>query len=195
MATAPNPVQGPWQRAAKPSLSVDDPDARATERTRLFKSYIFHDSAKTLGAPFVMFYNAHSQRDSERIFAAVSDDMRTWRRYGASHLLANEPPAGSNRTVISGDPQIVRIGKLWVMFYFGAFWKPGAFDTFAASHDLIYWTKWDGADLISASEPWDSQYAHKPWVLKHKGVVYHYYCAVDKAGNRQIALATSRRMR
>jgi hypothetical protein len=77
------------------------------------------------------------------------------------------------------------------MFYFGAFWKPGAFDTFAASRDLIHWTKWDGPDLISASETWDQQFAHKPWLLKHRGVVYHFYCAVDKAGNREIALATS----
>ena len=92
---------------------------------------------------------------------------------------------------MSGDPQIVRINGLWVMFYFGAFWKPGAFDTFAASRDLVHWTKWDGADLISPSEPWDAQFAHKPWLLRYRGVVYHFYCAVDKAGNRQIALATS----
>jgi hypothetical protein len=35
---------------------------------------------------------------------------------------------------------------------------------------------------------------HKPWVLKHNGVVYHYYCAVGKAG-RVIGLATSRDLR
>jgi predicted GH43/DUF377 family glycosyl hydrolase len=117
--------------------------------------------------------------------------MLTWRRYGAAHVLANEPPAGSPRTVISGDPQITRIHGLWVMFYFGAFWKPGAFDTFAASRDLVNWTKWEGPDLISPSEPWDARYAHKPWILKYRGVVYHFYCAVDNQGNRQIALATS----
>ena len=76
-------------------------------------------------------------------------------------------------------------------FCFGAFWKPGAFDTFACSYDLVHWTKWDGLDLISPSEPWDHRYAHKPWVLKHNGIVYHSYCAVGDQG-RVIALATSK---
>ena len=189
-----DPLNGAWSRAEKPVLTPSDPDARPTERTRLYKSFVFRDRSRTLGAPFVMFYNAHSAGDSERIFTAVSDDMRTWRRYGSTHVLGNEPPP-SVRTVISGDPQIVRMRGLWVMFYFGAFWKPGAFDTFAVSRDLTHWTKWDGPDLIAASEPWDAQYAHKPWLLKDDGVVYHFYCAVDKAGHRSIALATSRDLR
>ena len=95
---------------------------------------------------------------------------------------------------ISGDPQIVRMGDIWVMHYFGAFWKPKAFDTFAASRDLVHWTRWDGPHLIEPSEPWDAEYAHKPWLLKHKGVVYHFYCAVGNQG-RAIALATSRPMK
>ncbi len=191
LATAADPIHGPWRRAAKPSLSVDDPDVRSTERTRLYKSFVFRDKTRTLGAPFVMFYNAHSVGDSERIFAAVSDDMRSWRRYGDTYVLSNQPPPGQPGTVISGDPQIVRMNGLWVMFYFGAFWKPGAFDTFAASRDLMHWTKWEGEDLISSSEPWDAKFAHKPWLLEYDGVVYHFYCAVDEDGNRQIALATS----
>ena len=87
-----------------------------------------------------------------------------------------------------------RVGDLWVMFYFGAGWKPKAFDTFAVSRDLVNWTKWDGPHLVEPSEPWDETYAHKPWVLKHDGVVYHYYCAVGKEG-RVIALATSKDLR
>jgi len=91
-------------------------------------------------------------------------------------------------------PNVFRLGELWVMFYFGAGWKPRAFDTFAASYDLVHWTKWEGTDLISPSEPWDETYAHKPWMLKHDGVVYHFYCAVGTEG-RAIALATSRNLR
>ena len=76
------------------------------------------------------------------------------------------------------------------MFYFGAGWQPKAFDTFACSYDLAHWTKWSGPHLIEPSEPFDHTYAHKPWVLKYKGVVYHFYCAVGDQG-RVIALATS----
>jgi hypothetical protein len=53
------------------------------------------------------------------------------------------------------------------------------------------WTKWTGPDLIAPSEPWDQQYAHKPWVVRANGIVYHFYCAVGNEG-RVIALATSK---
>ena len=79
------------------------------------------------------------------------------------------------------------------MFYFGAFWKPKAFDTFAVSKDLVHWTKWTGTDLIAPSEPWDATYAHKPWCVKVDGVVYHFYCAVGNRG-RAIALAMSKKL-
>jgi hypothetical protein len=76
------------------------------------------------------------------------------------------------------------------MFYFGAFWKSGAFERFACSYDLVNWIDWQGEDLISPSEDYDSEYAHKPWVIKWNGVVYHFYNAVGNEG-RVIALATS----
>ena len=80
---------------------------------------------------------------------------------------------------------------MYVLFYFGAFWKPGAFERFACSYDLVNWTEWKGADLVAPSEPYDEQYAHKPWVIKYKGIVYHFYTAVGKEG-RVLALATSK---
>ena len=46
-------------------------------------------------------------------------------------------------------------------------------------------------DLIAPSEPYDETYAHKPWLVKHDGIVYHFYCAVGDQG-RVIALATSK---
>lgn len=179
-----------WNRLPEnPVLHRDQPDARPFEKVTLYKSTVIRDERKTLGAQFVMFYNGKTLENGnsvERIGMAVSDDMIYWKRYGAGPVIDN----GSG---ISGDPQVVRIGKVWVMFYFGAFWRPKAFDTFACSTDLVHWTKWTGPDLISPSEPWDAEYAHKPWVLKYKGVVYHYYCAVGDHG-RVIALATSKDM-
>jgi predicted GH43/DUF377 family glycosyl hydrolase len=83
---------------------------------------------------------------------------------------------------------------LWVMFYFGTIWKPKTFDTFACSTDLAHWTLWTGPNLVEPSEPWDQGCAHKPWVLKYGGVVYHFYCAEGNQG-RVIALATSKNLR
>jgi len=191
LATSDDPVAvRPWQRFAEnPVLSPDQPDARDFEHTTLYHSFIARDEAETLGFPFVMFYNAKAPpAGHEAIGIAVSRDMRNWQRYGHGPVVVN---VGPSPWAISGNPQIVKMGDVWVMFYFGAFWKPNAFDTFAASYDLIYWSKWDEPHLIEPSEPWDATFAHKPWVIKHDGVVYHYYCAVGDRG-RVIALATSR---
>jgi alpha-L-fucosidase 2 len=182
----------PWNRLAQnPVLAPGQADARPFERATLFKSHVLWDRNQTLGYPFVMYYNAKQPGPwVERIGMAVSRDMEHWKRFGAGAVV-------DNGRGISGDPQIVRMGDLWVMFYFGAGWqKPGprAFDTFACSRDLEHWTPWRGPNLISPSEPWDATYAHKPWVLKHDGVVYHFYCAVGSEG-RAIAVATSRDLR
>jgi predicted GH43/DUF377 family glycosyl hydrolase len=183
-----------WEKLPRPVLRPDDRDARPFETDTLFKSFVLRDPAARLGAPFVMYYNARPPRGDETIGMAVSQDMRTWRRYGDSPVIVNPRPPEVKHGVISGDPQVVQMDDLWVMFYFGAFWKPKAFDTFAASRDLVHWTRWEGPHLIEPSEPWDAEYAHKPWLLKHDGVVYHFYCAVGNQG-RAIALAASRPMK
>lgn len=176
----------PWTRLEEnPVLAPDDPDARPFERATLYKSQVIWDRDESLGFPFVMFYNAKQVGPgTERIGMAVSRDMRSWVRFGPG-------PVIDHGRGIAGDPQIVRLGDLWVMFYFGHRWKPKAFDTFACSYDLVHWTTWDGPLLIEPSEPWDETFAHKPWVLKHDGIVYHFYCAVGDRG-RAIALATSK---
>lgn len=194
LASTDDPAQAKsWQKIPAPVLRHDDPDARPFESDVLYKSFIFRDPKQSLGAPFVMFYNARPPKGNETIGMALSQDMKTWKRYGDGPVVAHDRPPGLKHGVITGDPQIVRLKDLWVMFYFGAFWKPGAFDTFAASRDLIHWTSWAGEDLIKPSEPWDTPFAHKPWVVKHEGVVYHFYCSVGgKEQHRAIALATSK---
>lgn len=184
--TPDQPIE--WTRVEhNPVLSPSDKDARDFEKRTLYKSQIIHDKSETLGHPFVMFYNGKQEGKvgTERIGMAVSQDMVHWSRFGSGPVIDN------GAVGISGDPQIVRIGELWVIFYFGHRWKPKAFDTFAVSRDLVNWTKWTGEHLIEPSEPWDATFAHKPWVFKHDGVVYHYYCAVGNEG-RCIALATSK---
>ncbi len=178
-----------WHRLPhNPVLTPDQPQARPFERATLYKSHIIWDRDESLGYPFVMFYNAREKDEwIERIGMAVSHDMITWHRFGNDAVIDN----GSG---ISGDPQITKIDNVWVMFYFGYQWKPKAFDTFAISEDLVHWTKWQGQHLIEPSEPWDETFAHKPFVIKDNGIVYHYYCAVGNQG-RAIALATSKKLK
>ena len=177
-----------WHRLSEnPVLTPKQPDARPFETKTLYKSQIIHDGSESLGWPFVMFYNAKYKNGFEQIGMAVSHDMVNWSRYGTNSVVVN---GEAKKNGISGDPQIVKIGDVWVMFYFGAGWQPRAFDTFACSYDLVHWTKWAGPNLVEPSEPYDQNYAHKPWVLQHNGMVYHFYCAVGAEG-RVIALATS----
>lgn len=176
---AQNPVLGPFQS-----------DVREFEAKTLYKSQIIHDKSKSLGWPFVMFYNGKYKNGYEQIGMAVSKDMVNWQRYGTNSVIVN---GEQRKNGITGDPQIVKIGDVWVMFYFGAGWQPAAaaFDTFACSYDLVHWTQWRGKNLVEPSKGYDKTYAHKPWVVKWNGVVYHFYCAVGNEG-RVIAVATSK---
>jgi len=182
-----------WNRLDEPVLRPTDADAGYRENTTLYKSFVVRDPAKTTGSEFVMFYNASGDSVTtkgwtERIGLATSDDMVHWKRY------ADNPVLGHHRG-ITGDAYLQQIGKIWVMFYYGAFWPEGrndAFDRFACSYDLLHWTDWTGDDLIKPSEPYDHRFAHKPCVVKWNGVVYHFYTAVNTDDQRGIALATSR---
>ncbi|MCP9768329.1 glycosylase [Lacihabitans sp. LS3-19] len=174
-----------WNTNLSPLLSPEDKGVRWFENKTIYKSTVIRDEKRHTGHPFVMYYNAKGDTANyESIGMAVSDDLLKWSRYG-------ENPVITKHKGICGDAQITKFGELYVMFYFGAFWKPGAFERFACSYDLINWTDWNGPDLVSPSEDFDEKYAHKPWVIKWKGVVYHFYNAVGRNG-RVIALATSK---
>jgi predicted GH43/DUF377 family glycosyl hydrolase len=183
-----------WERLSSPVLSASDSNVRWWENRKLFKSSIIWDKEKKTGYPFVMYYNANGDTSNntpewrwfERIGMAVSNDMIHWERY---HI----DPVVHHKIGITGDGVLQKVGDVWVMFYFGAFWerRKDAFNRFACSYDLVHWTDWNGDDLIKSSEPYDAKYAHKSYVVKWKGVVYHFYCAVDDKDNRGIAVATS----
>lgn len=182
-----------WERLDKPIFMATDSDARWWENNTIYKTWVLPDEHKTTGYPFVMFYNARGDSlklhcGAERIGMCVSTDMVHWIRFG-------EEPIINHHKGISGDAVVQKIGDVWVMFYFGAFWPDrkdaDAFNRFACSYDLVHWTEWEGEDLIAPSEPYDNWFAHKSCVIKHDGIVYHFYCAVNKNEDRGIAVATS----
>ncbi len=178
-----------YKKHSAPILSGSDPDARSGETLTIYKADIFYDSQKTLGYPYVNAYNAKDLTNRESIFLAVSDDGIHWKRYGEKAIIPVTECADS--VWINGDPQIIRIDDYYVMLYFIFDRVVGAYNTFAVSEDLIHWTKWEGEPLIKSEYDWESVYAHKQWVIKENGIVYHYYCAVNQT-ERFIALATSK---
>ena len=136
--------------------------------------------------------NAKPTDNKERIYLAVSDDGENWKRY-LDNPIIDETKTIDN-LLISGDPQVVKIDGYYVMFFFRAIRDGGAYNTFAVSKNLTDWTIWDGEPLIKSEFDWENVYAHKSYVVKHNGVVYHYYCAVNDKKERFIALATSEKI-
>ena len=206
-----------WDTQEKPLMSYDDKDAQWWEQLTQYKSTIYRGNSEKGKVnnllppefrkyPFVMFYNAGGKDEThpkgERIGIALSKDMKHWKRYKGNPVFAHDSDG-----TITGDAQIVRItnlspltsdlSPLYIMFYFSAF-NPSreysAYNTFAVSRDLIHWQDWDGPDLITPSKPYDELFAHKSYVVKHDGIVYHFYCAVNNAQQRGIAVATSRHL-
>ncbi len=184
-----------WNTLGHPILSPTDSDRGWWEDVTQYKSTVLWDKSKKLGYPFVMYYNAGgidpiNKVKAERIGIALSNDMIHWVRY-------EHNPIFTHAEGITGDPVIQKIGKVYAMFYYSAFRKSRpykAFNTFACSYDLVHWTDWTGPDLIIPSEPYDNLFAHKSYVVNWKGVVYHFYCAVDVHNQRGIAVATSKNM-
>lgn len=192
----------PWETSPSPVLSISDKSAQWWEKLTHYKSTVYWDKNKTLGKPFVMFYNAGginpaNQLKAERIGIALSSNMTSWRRLPlrtAKRKTGNPVFFHEAPGIITGDAQIVKFPHYYVMFYFSAYnpeRKYNAYNTFAVSRDLVNWQDWEGADLVYPSKPYDDMFAHKSYVLKHQGVVYHFYCAVNHVGQRGIAVATS----
>ena len=179
-----------YKKLDAPILSASDPDARPGETLTIYKADIFYDSRRTLGYDYVNAYNAKDDTQRESIFLAVSDDCIHWKRYGDRAIIPVTECKDSVK--INGDPQIIMVDGYYVMLYFifDTAMK-SAYNTFAVSEDLIHWTKWDGEPLVKPEYVWENVYAHKQWVIKENGIVYHYYCAVNDADERFIALATS----
>lgn len=187
-STDPTDPDG-FERFPDPILRPEDADGRPYETKTLYKSFMFRDDAMVTGYPYVNIYNAKDEDARERIFLAVSNDGEHFERYGdraVFDIITDDPDA-----LISGDPQIVKMGDVYVMIYFHLRRGKGAYNTFAASYDLVNWTDWEGEPLVSPTEEWEDRHAHKPWFLRYGGVNYHFYCAVNSKKERFIALAHS----
>ena len=181
-----------WDTQPTPLMSYNDKEAQWWEQLTQYKSTIYwikdkqHRIKDAEKYPFVMFYNAGGKDAThpkgERIGIALSKDMKRWRRYSGNPVFAHDSDG-----TITGDAQIVKMNDLWVMFYFSAFnptRKYNAYNTFAVSRDLINWQDWTGEDLIVPSKSYDEMFAHKSYMVKHDGIVYHFYCAVNNDQQR-----------
>lgn len=174
-----------WE-VGEPCLRPED--GAAWERAGLYKACLLET-----GGLYYIFYNAKNQPDNwhEQTGFATSRDLKQWVRFAGNPVLRNGPP-GSLDERFASDPCVLRYRDGWAMFYFGLDDKGVARDLLALSGDLREARKCSGPLIdVGPQGSVDSTYAHKPSVVFHNGVLYHFYCAVSKEFGRGISLATS----
>jgi predicted GH43/DUF377 family glycosyl hydrolase len=137
---------------------------------------------------FYLFYNAKTENLPpeqgggwhEQTGIATSTDLKTWTRYAGNPILRNGPK-GSWDDRFASDPTVVRYSGGWAIFYYGLSTNKGkARDLLAIGTDPFHPVKTDSI-LVDAGAPGsiDDDFAHKPSVITHDGVLYHFYCAVS----------------
>ena len=151
-------------------------DGENWEHGGLYKCHVIEHDGK-----FYMYYNAKNIIDGqwlEQTGGAVSDDLLNWQRLPGNPCVPVTPGAWDCK--FASDPVVVhdKDKNIWVMFYFGYNYEH-AQDGIAFSEDLIHWHKHSEPIMNNgATGELDSTHAHKPGVIWHNGMLYHFYCAV-----------------
>jgi hypothetical protein len=151
----------------------------------------------------------------EQTGVATSTDLETWKRWPENPLLRNgqrgastypqgitaarnAPAVDARDSRFASNPFVVKNGCDFAMLYFGfGYQRPGrACEMIALGVDPFTFVKVPEV-LIDTGAPGsiDETFAHKPSVITHEGMLYHFYCAVS--GNypnerRGIAVARSK---
>ncbi|MDR1221664.1 MAG: hypothetical protein LBL07_02125 [Tannerella sp.] len=164
-----------WWRYENPILSPDE--GYAYEAGACWKSEAIWDEKNNR---YAIFYNA-SRKIPECLCQAYSKDLIHWEREPSNPVIGPEEHEGYLwGKSHSGDPDVVKIGNYWVIFYFSTT-PNGIVDVFAVSTDMVHWQQ-SFRPLLTCNSTWSNTYAHKPCVIKQNGVVYHYYVAYGNIG-------------
>ncbi|WP_239696896.1 family 78 glycoside hydrolase catalytic domain [Paenibacillus oryzisoli] len=185
-----------WNRLENPILVPEE--GGEWEKGGLYKECLLEHEGT-----FYLFYNAKDKDDGvwiEQTGLATSKDLVQWTRHSHNPVLQVTPNAWDSGFV--SDPCVLLDGSRWAMFYFGFNYK-AAQEGIALSDNLLDWRKYEEPIIrIGDGHAIDSVFAHKPSVISHNGILYHFYTACrrpmegDATCNifpefRTIAVATS----
>lgn len=151
---------------------------------------IWHPSIIKVGALWYCFINASGAPGAlERIgYATATNLLGPWTFDDVNSPLINVVA----NDFIAGDPAVTPMQGGYRMDFFRAN-DLGASDFYATTTNSDFPLGWrlgsGGAAILSPSETYDAKYAHKPFIMKYGGRVFHYYTAVSAAGSRRVALA------
>ncbi|WP_233566863.1 glycoside hydrolase family protein [Cohnella endophytica] len=175
-----------WNRLERPVFSWQG--GADWERGGLYKACLLEHEGT-----YYLFYNAKNdgERWHEQTGVAMSQDLLHWSRYEGNPVLRNIP--GSWQSAFVSDPCVVKDGNKWVMFYFG-FDGSHAQEGLAVSDNLLDWKRAE-EPIVRHGAPGDLDelHAHKPYVLRHNEVLYHYYCAVRPVRYEDVILGNEYR--
>lgn len=162
-----------WERTA-PILTPED--GADWERGGLYKPTIMeHDGT------YYLYYNAKNAAVpwNEQIGVATSPDLVHWTRHAGNPIVRNGP-AGAPDDRFAANPVVLQHENQWAMYYFGLSTDRAARELLAIGDDPLRFEK-AGEPLIDVGPPGavDETYAHKPSLIHHEGVLYHFYCAVS----------------
>ena len=166
-----------------PCLHPDDADTSAWEQGGLYKPCIVRHEGM-----YYLFYNAKTEPTTtnghtnwfEQTGMAMSKDLKTWTRFPGNPMIHNGSGDAWDSHFAS-DPCVLQYRKEWAFFYFSLSTKDGkARELLALSKNLTSPRKTNSI-LIDPGPPGsvDEDYAHKPSLITHEGVLYHFYCAVS----------------
>jgi alpha-L-rhamnosidase len=160
-----------WHRLKEPILVPED--GGEWERGGLYKECLVEHEGM-----FYLFYNAKDKdegRWTEQIGLATSKDLVHWTRHDGNPVV--QVTADAWDSGFASDPCVLRDGSRWAMYYFGFDFK-AAQEGLALSDNLLDWRK-HAEPIITVGEgnEIDSVFAHKPSIITHNGVLYHFYTA------------------
>ena len=118
----------------------------------------------------------------EQVGMAFSKDLTHWERFDGNPVFQVGPEGAWDSRFSCGQHVLFDSRqKQWVHFYCG-YDGCHAQEGVAVSPDGIHWEKYP-EPIIPHGRPGelDETHAHKPGVIWHKGVLYHFYCAVRPA--------------
>lgn len=189
-----------WNRLPEPILTPEE--GEDWEKGGLYKECLIEHEGQ-----FYLYYNAKNQnhgRWKEQTGLATSTDLNNWKRYDGNPVLKVSPDRWDSGFV--SDPCVVQHGEEWAMYFFGYNYKQ-AQEGIALSKDLYHWEK-DPEPIITVGEEGelDAIFAHKPSVIMHNDILYHFYTASrrpkegDQTENvfpeyRTITVATSKALK
>ena len=152
---------------------------------------IYHPNLFTYNGKWYMFFNARGSINGDRAerfgFATSNNIDGEWT---VNPTRVSQPLERDNTVIRAGDPAVFEYNGLIYVFYFRILPNGTAIDSWGWTTPSEFPFGWRfGGDLLATNVDYQSQYAHKPFVVKYQNKLYHYYTAVGSQG-RVIALKT-----